>query len=314
MASTSGNDNPMLERKALVHQSAAEAAQGPPVPIPMRTITYTEIMEARRAQARALATPEDVAATVVPYSTSRRAGAGLWAGIRHTFGAAKWTVSSTFTWSLRAVLWIVPTTVGFLLDAVAAGLVLWAIAPESFLGYTASVILLILAGIIPGAIIAVGQMLALRSFHRELGGCSWFMLTLAGNCVGLAVASCVGWHVGMTIGAYNGIVFGVLGGLLLFGFIVGACQVGILQDMAVRYSWLWVIPCAVGTAAFVLGVAVSFLSQQADTITAQNIDFIGAFAAGGVVYGVVTGISLSLLIRGSVQAQRLADSERDGDY
>ncbi|HEX9990477.1 MAG TPA: hypothetical protein VGE45_18610 [Chloroflexia bacterium] len=309
MASIRGSDNPRQEHKALVNQGAAEAAQGPPapVPVPVRTITFTELMEARAAQARALATaPDDVEVIEVPDSTPRHAGASLWTGIRHTFGVAKWTVSSTFTWSLRAVLWIVPTSAGFLLDAVAAGLVLWAITPESFLGYTASVILLILAGIIPGAIIALGQMLALRSFHRELGGCSWFMLTLSGNCMGLAVASCVGWFIGMTIGGYNGIAFGTLAGLLLFGSIVGILQVGILKAMAVRHSWLWVIPSAVGTAGFALGVALSLLTQQ--------VDIIAASAAGGVVYGVVTGISLSLLIRRSVQAERLANSQQDDDY
>jgi hypothetical protein len=308
MASIRGNDNPMQERKALLNQ-AAEAAQGSPVPepVPVRTITYTEIMEARRAQARALAAAaDDVEVIEVPDSTSRRAGASLWIGIRHTFGAAKWTVSSTFTWSLRAVLWIVPTTIGFLLDAVAAGLVLWAITPESFLGYTASVILLILAGIIPGVIMGLGQMFALRSVHSNSGSCSWFMQTLAGNCMGLAVASCVGWFIGMTIGGYNGIAFGALGGLLLFGSIVGVLQVGILKDMAVRYSWLWVIPSAVGTAGFALGVALSLLTR--------NVDIIAASAVGGVVYGVVTGISLSLLVRGSVQAQRLANRQQGDDY
>ena len=311
-SSSSDGDATQSDNDAPEVQGAVDSAYGA-----LRTISFTDLARELDAMDRAQLGGD---ATVVPEaahtahtakrSTAKRrtgdrtakrraaaVGTGIASSAKYTFGVARWSVSTTLTWLFRAAFWIIPTTIGFMLNALAAILVLMVIKPSGFWGYLLAFVLLTVAAMIPGAILAAGQAFAMKSVFGGSGTFIWWILTLAGNFTGLPLGACLGWHFGSQIGGNTGIGIGALIGLLIFGAVIGCWQAYILMYLNVTLWWLWVLPSSLGTVIFVLGVVLTTSSQQ--------VDFFSATLVGGLVYGVFTGVSLVLLLRKAVKLNRM---------
>lgn len=198
---------------------------------------------------------------------------------------------------VRSVLWVGFTTAGVALNMWGAALLLLLITPDSLWGYIALTIGAALAGCIGGAVMGMGQVLALRRWLDGVASLASFLSTVLASSAALAMGTGAGWWVHTLAGELPG----ALAGLMLYGVVFGLLQRPMVDYMADR-SLLWV---PVNAAASVLG-AIAMLAAY--DVSGGRRDTL-QFRYVGIVYAILTGVAFLWMTR---RTRRAMAAERHG--
>lgn len=198
--------------------------------------------------------------------------------------------------------WVVATTagefVGFAVPAAVGAAATWVMeGMEGTFAAVAMVGVMILAGVVEGAVLGFTQWLVLRRYIQNMARREWVLAT--------ALAAGVAWTIGMvpsTIGDLDTInpVVLVGGGILLgavFVASIGFAQWLVLRRYIQKAGW-WVLANAIAWPA---GVAVPFgglamVPEGAPVVVWVVVGVLSGILMG-VVVGAVTGLALVWLLR-----------------
>jgi hypothetical protein len=186
---------------------------------------------------------------------------------------------------VRALLWIGFTAAGIALNMWGAVVLLLLVAPGSFWGYLILGLGAGLAGVMGGAVIGLGQVLALRRWLDGAASLGSFFSTVLASSTALASGAVAGWWVYTSAGDLAGVFTGVS----VYGCVFGLIQRPMLDYMA-RHSLLWV---PVNVVASILG-AMALLA--AFDVSGGRRDML-QFRYAGIVYALVVGAAFLWITR-----------------
>lgn len=199
---------------------------------------------------------------------------------------------------VRAALWIGFTAAGVALNMWGAVALLLLVTPDSIWGYIALLLGTALAGSLGGAVMGMGQVLALRRWLDGAASLGSFLSAVLASCAALTLGTTIGWWVYRVASD----LIGALTGLLVYGSVFGFLQRPMLDYLA-RNSLLWVPANAIAAVLGALAMLAAFDVSGGSRDTLQ-------FRYVGVVYALVTGIAFTWMTRETPRA--LAD--RWGSY
>ncbi len=187
--------------------------------------------------------------------------------------------------ALRTLLWVGFTAAGMALNMWGAVVLLLLVAPGNLWGYLAVGFGLALAGGIGGAIVGIGQVMALRRWLDGAASLGSFFSTVLASSSALVAGTLAGWCVHTAAGD----TVGILSGVVAYGCVFGFLQRPMLDYLA-RNSFLWVPANAAAALLGALGMLAAFDVSGGRRDTLQ-------FRYVGVVYAVVTGLAFLWMSR-----------------
>lgn len=187
--------------------------------------------------------------------------------------------------ALRALLWVGFTAAGTALNMWVAVVLLLLVAPGSFWGYLILGLGAGLAGVMGGALIGFGQVLALRRWLDGAASLGSFFSTVLASSTALASGAMAGWWVYISAGD----LAAVFAGVAVYGCVFGLIQRPMLDYMA-RHSLLWV---PVNVVASILGALAMLAAFDVSGGRREMLQFRYA----GIVYSLVVGAAFLLMTR-----------------
>lgn len=198
--------------------------------------------------------------------------------------------------------WVLATAggefVGFAVPAAVGAVAAWALGRMgATFAEIAMVGVMVLAGVVEGAVLGFAQWLVLRRYIQNMARREWVLAT--------ALAAGVAWIIGMlpsTLGEMTTVSPMVLiGGAVLLGAVfvasIGFAQWLVLQRYIQKAGW-WVLANAV---AWPVGVAMPFIGlslvPEAAPLAVWVIVGVVSGVLMGAVVGAITGIALVWLLR-----------------
>lgn len=200
--------------------------------------------------------------------------------------------------------WVLVTAmgefVGFAVPAAVGAVAAWAIDRKGGASATLAmlnVMVMVLAGVVEGAVLGFAQWLVLRRYIQKMARREWVLAT--------ALGAGVAWTIGMlpsTLGELITITPLVLvGGGILLGVVfvasIGCAQWLVLRRHIQRAGW-WVLANAI---AWPLGVAVPFIGlamvPEGGPVVVWVVVGVVSGVLMGVVVGAITGMALVWLLR-----------------
>lgn len=227
--------------------------------------------------------------------TGERRARTAWQVAGQVVGAA----GGVLGFATRVLVWAAGWAVGTVIAAMIAGLAIWIITPEGWLGYGVAAVALGIVGAFPGLLQGAIQAAALkRGTYNPLVYLAWSAGTGTGMMVALPAVSLSAWWLARSVDGTGGQVSALAAGSLIYGAVMGRMQTVSLAEAGVRGTWLYVLVSALVAIVLVPLIAVGvWLSTEY-----QIGGCLTGLALPGLVYALACVGTLDWLVSRHVRA------------